>query len=126
MSVMQVPRTTAPGLTLGAALSNSTRERPRASLPVTTRRIGFTLSGMGFLLVRGFVDIASAGDKKEKNDVRIGAQVGRDACCDLRRILLPAARSRAGADLSQPAGAHHRRSEPRRFLAHHRRASAGS
>jgi len=40
MSVMQVPRTIAPGLMLGAALSNSTRERPCASLPVTTRRIG--------------------------------------------------------------------------------------
>src|SRR5215468_12631444 len=40
ISVMQVPRTIAPGLTLGAALSNSTHERPCASLPVTTRRIG--------------------------------------------------------------------------------------
>jgi hypothetical protein len=28
--------------TLGAALSNSTPERPCASLPVTTRRIGLT------------------------------------------------------------------------------------
>src|ERR1044071_8312663 len=41
MSVMQVPRLIAPGLTFGAALSNSTQERPWASLPVTTRRIGF-------------------------------------------------------------------------------------
>jgi len=40
----QVPGRIAPGLTLGAALSNSTRERPRSSLPVTTRRIGFTFS----------------------------------------------------------------------------------
>ena len=31
-------------LTLGAALSNSTRERPCASLPVTTRRIGLGVS----------------------------------------------------------------------------------
>src|SRR4051812_172915 len=31
---------TAPGFTLGAALSQSTRERPSAALPVTTRRIG--------------------------------------------------------------------------------------
>lgn len=30
-----------PGLASGAALSNSTRERPRSSFPVTTRRIGF-------------------------------------------------------------------------------------
>src|SRR5712691_13400647 len=44
---MQVPRTIAPGLTLGAALSNSTRERPAASLPVTTRRIGLMASVMG-------------------------------------------------------------------------------
>src|ERR1700733_8990771 len=37
---MQVPRLIAPGLTFGAALSNSTPERPYSSLPVTTRRIG--------------------------------------------------------------------------------------
>jgi len=47
---MQVPLLTAPGLTLGAALSNSTRERPFASLPVTTRRIGLIGSSIGFLL----------------------------------------------------------------------------
>src|SRR4029453_9087864 len=46
MSVMQVPRTIAPGLTLGAALSNRTHERPCASFPVTTRRIGFGVSVM--------------------------------------------------------------------------------
>src|SRR4029078_9421915 len=40
-SVMHVPRLIAPGLTFGAALSNSTHDRPCASLPVTTRRIGF-------------------------------------------------------------------------------------
>jgi len=57
-NVMQVPRLMAPGLTLGAALSNSTRERPCASLPVTTRRIGFIPSGMGVLLGSGFVYIA--------------------------------------------------------------------
>src|SRR6185369_16034629 len=44
MSVMQVPRLIAPGLTFGAALSNSTHDRPCASLPVTTRRIGFSSS----------------------------------------------------------------------------------
>src|ERR1700722_2428684 len=49
---MQVPRLTAPGLTFGAALSNSTRERPLASLPVTTRRIGLTGSGMEVLVER--------------------------------------------------------------------------
>src|ERR1051325_3506159 len=52
MSVMQVPRLIAPGLTFGAALSNSTQERPCASLPVTTRRIGFgslvSISGLTF------------------------------------------------------------------------------
>src|SRR5262245_40013242 len=40
MSVMLVPFWNGLALTLGAALSNSTRERPWASLPVTTRRIG--------------------------------------------------------------------------------------
>jgi hypothetical protein len=43
---MQVPGRIAPGLTFGAALSNSTRDLPFASLPVTTRRIGFVLSAM--------------------------------------------------------------------------------
>src|ERR1700756_5206190 len=47
---MQVPLLIAPGLTLGAALSNSTRERPFASLPVTTRRIGLMGSGMDVLV----------------------------------------------------------------------------
>src|SRR5690348_4209508 len=40
MSVMLVPFWNGLALTFGAALSNSTRERPCASLPVTTRRIG--------------------------------------------------------------------------------------
>src|SRR6266404_7598207 len=43
---MQVPRLIAPGFTLGAALSNSTHERPCVSFPVTTRRIGFTSSAI--------------------------------------------------------------------------------
>src|SRR5258707_3891782 len=43
---MQVPRLIAPGFTLGAALSNSTQERPCVSFPVTTRRIGFTSSAI--------------------------------------------------------------------------------
>src|SRR5438270_592576 len=38
---------TAPGFTFGAALSKSTRERPCASLPVTTRRIGFSPRAIG-------------------------------------------------------------------------------
>src|SRR5262245_11984574 len=46
ISVMHVPGRIAPGFTLGAALSYSTRERPCASLPVTTRRIGLILSVM--------------------------------------------------------------------------------
>src|SRR5712692_4905924 len=37
---------TAPTLTLGAALSNRTRDRPCVSLPVTTRRIGFMVSAI--------------------------------------------------------------------------------
>jgi len=45
---MQVPGRIAPRLTFGAALSNSTRDLPFASLPVTTRRIGLTLSVMFF------------------------------------------------------------------------------
>ena len=46
MSVMQVPGRIAPGFTLGAALSNRTFDLPRASLPVTTRRIGLMASVM--------------------------------------------------------------------------------
>src|SRR3954466_9210916 len=38
---MPVPGRIAPGFTLGAALSYTTHERPCASWPVTTRRIGF-------------------------------------------------------------------------------------
>src|SRR4029077_9025610 len=49
--VMRVPRLIAPGLTLGAALSNSTHDRPRSSLPVTTRRIGFSSSAIDHPLV---------------------------------------------------------------------------
>src|SRR6185312_2824387 len=45
---MQVPLLIAPGLTFGAALSNSTHERPCSSLPVTTRRIGFSSSAIQF------------------------------------------------------------------------------
>src|SRR3954463_10338618 len=60
---MQVPRLMAPGLTLGAALSNSTRERPCASLPVTTRRIGFIPAGMAFLPGSEFVYIAPGSTK---------------------------------------------------------------
>jgi hypothetical protein len=41
MSVMQMLWLIVPGLTFGAALSNSTHDRPYSSLPVTTRRIGF-------------------------------------------------------------------------------------
>src|SRR3978361_2121915 len=37
---MQVPGRIAPGFTFGAALSYRTFERPCASLPVTTRRMG--------------------------------------------------------------------------------------
>ena len=44
MSVMLVPFWKGLVLTLGAALSNSTQERPCASLPVTTRRIGLMSS----------------------------------------------------------------------------------
>src|SRR5215831_20764174 len=46
MSVMQVPRLIAPGFTLGAALSNRRQDRPCASFPVTTRRIGLTSSAI--------------------------------------------------------------------------------
>jgi hypothetical protein len=47
-SVMQVPGRMAPGLTFGASLSQSTQERPCASLPVTTRRIGLILLLIAF------------------------------------------------------------------------------
>src|SRR5689334_12110901 len=41
-SVIAALAATAPGLTFGAGPSKSTHERPCASWPVTTRRIGFT------------------------------------------------------------------------------------
>src|SRR5258708_34764227 len=101
---MQVPRLMAPGLTLGAALSNSTRERPCASLPVTTRRIGFIPSGMGVLLGSGFVYIARPVRTKERPHEHEGASVGpggrRDG--DQRRRLV-GAQSRTGAGFAQPA-----------------------
>src|SRR5258708_36730460 len=46
MSVMPALALTAPGLTLGAAPSKSTRERPYSSFPVTTRRMGRSFSVM--------------------------------------------------------------------------------
>src|SRR5260221_9014077 len=51
-SVMPAPGLTAPGLTFGAAPSKSTRERPCASFPVTTRRIGRSVSFMGFYSIQ--------------------------------------------------------------------------
>src|SRR5204862_8015900 len=52
MSVIAALALTAPGLTLGAALSKSTRERPCASFPVTTRRMGRSFSGMWFYSIQ--------------------------------------------------------------------------
>src|ERR1700719_1089144 len=51
MSVMQVPRLIVPELTLGAAVSSNTQERPSASLPVTTRRIGLGSSAIDIHLI---------------------------------------------------------------------------
>src|SRR3981081_3460106 len=75
-SVMQVPLLTAPGLTLGAALSNRTRERPFASLPVTTRRIGLIGSGMGFLPGEGTVRILQRTGLAEERHERESAAAG--------------------------------------------------
>src|SRR2546430_15261578 len=52
MSVIAALALTAPGLTLGAALSKSTRERSCASFPVTTRRMGRSFSVMGFYSIQ--------------------------------------------------------------------------
>src|SRR5205814_7641039 len=52
MSVIAALALTAPGLTLGAALSKSTRERPCASFPVTTRRMGRSFSVMWFYSIQ--------------------------------------------------------------------------
>src|SRR6266581_76537 len=52
MSVIPALALTAPGLTLGAAPSNSTRERPCASFPVTTRRMGRSFSVMWFYSIQ--------------------------------------------------------------------------
>jgi hypothetical protein len=46
---MHVPGRIAPGFTFGAALSNSTRERPSALFPVTTLLIGLISLAMRFL-----------------------------------------------------------------------------
>src|SRR2546422_11472396 len=46
MSVIAALALTAPGLTLGAAPSKSTRDRPSSSFPVTTRRMGRGFSVM--------------------------------------------------------------------------------
>src|SRR3989475_6299453 len=51
-SVMPALALTAPGLTWGAALSKSPRDRPCSSFPVTTRRIGRSFSAIG-LIIRG-------------------------------------------------------------------------
>src|SRR5690348_5722277 len=45
-SVMPAPGRTGAPIAFGAGPSQSTRERPRSSVPVTTRRIGFTPSAM--------------------------------------------------------------------------------
>src|SRR5256885_6670381 len=52
MSVMPALGLTAPGLTFGAALSKSTRERSCASFPVTTRRMGRSFSVMWFYSIQ--------------------------------------------------------------------------
>src|SRR2546427_1784204 len=51
-SVMPALALTAPGLTWGAALSKSPRDRPCSSFPVPTRRIGRSFSTIG-LIIRG-------------------------------------------------------------------------
>src|SRR5713226_6708819 len=50
ISVMPALALTAPGFTFGAALSKSTRDLPRSSLPVTTRRIGRSFSAIGLII----------------------------------------------------------------------------
>src|SRR3954451_17677099 len=52
MSVMPALAATPPTFTLGAALSYSTTERPLASWPVTTRRIGRIGTAMALFLIR--------------------------------------------------------------------------
>src|ERR1700752_1182933 len=94
---MQVPLLTAPGLTLGAALSNSTRERPCASLPVTTRRIGLIGSGMSVLVDlkgRSYSDVSPR--TKEKCMLAFGW---------VRRLGRMAALAAIGASLALPNAA---------------------
>src|SRR6266852_4524229 len=50
MSVIPALALTAPGLTLGAALSKSTRDLPCSSFPVTTRRMGRNFSAMDSMI----------------------------------------------------------------------------
>src|SRR6266852_4835244 len=77
MSVIPALALTAPGLTLGAALSNSTRDLPCASFPVTTRRMGRNFSAVGSM-------INSAGPARDKG--YHAAEVFRMA--ERRRILI--------------------------------------
>src|SRR5437879_12566080 len=71
---------TAPGLPLGAALSNSTRDLPCSSFPVTTRRMGRNFSAMGSM-------INAAGRARDKG--YHAAEVFRMA--ERRRILIAGA-----------------------------------
>src|SRR2546421_3054748 len=110
---MQVPRTIAPGLTLGAALSNSTREQPCASLPVTTRRIGLIAAVMSRIPRRPRVVLSGQFD--EDDDAGCN-----DGTSDVRHLYDPRpARSRfvrrcgMRAGVSEPADQADRRPEPR-------------
>src|SRR5580693_3114185 len=87
---MQVPLLTAPGLTFGAALSNSTRERPCASLPVTTRRIGLTGSAMDVLVER------------RPRRYSLAAPGTKEKCMFVRSLVAAAALVAVGMSLLSP------------------------
>src|SRR5262249_21291577 len=137
MSVMHVPRLIAPGFTLGAALSNRTQERPCASFPVTTRRIGLTASAIARLLIGRLrkldesqlhchyherstgsapaphhEGISRASNSRHRPDCRPRADERVSECC-----------KRTDAQFSEPHDQDHRWSEPGRVLTLCRRAS---
>src|SRR6266851_4863108 len=129
-SVMQVPRTIAPGLTLGAGPSNNTRARPWASLPVTTRRIGFGASAMTAPFV---LDARSSLPRHRRRgccteEVIDAARDSGETIGDLSNLgpacSMFVAGSGMDAGFSDPADQAHRRPESRHLLPHHRGASA--
>jgi hypothetical protein len=70
MSVMPALGLTTPGFTFGAGPSNNTRERPCASLPVTTRRMGFRGRVMGGIAAGRFYNCGGETGAQQSDKFR--------------------------------------------------------